>query len=107
MLPTNIKIAEIIEGLDLLWRNNIKPSKVVLGLAFYGRSFTLSDSSCNTPGCAFSGGGTAGPCTGTSGILSNAEIQDVISKYDLTPTLDKDAAVKYMTWDSDQWLVFF
>ncbi|KAF2994459.1 hypothetical protein E8E14_002478 [Neopestalotiopsis sp. 37M] len=106
IVQPHTNLTEIIEGLDLLWRNNIKPSKVVLGLAFYGRSFTLSDSSCNTPGCAFSGGGAAGPCTGTSGILSNAEIQDIISQYDLTPTLGKDAAVKYMTWDSDQWVSY-
>jgi chitinase len=86
-----------------LWRNNIDPGKVVLGEAFYGRSFTLSDTSCTKPGCAFSGGGIAGKCTDTSGILSNSEIQQIISDNDQTPVLDKDAAVKYMVWDEDQW----
>jgi len=68
---------------------------VNLGLAFYGRSFTLEDSSCKTPGCPFSSGGTAGSCTATSGILSDSEIRSIITQYDLTPTLDSDAAVKY------------
>lgn len=96
---------EITNGLDLLWRNDIDSAKVVLGLGFYGRSFTLKDPTCNKPGCAFSGGGIAGNCSAASGILSNAEIQRIITQYDLTPTLDTTAAVKYMSWNSDQWCV--
>lgn len=36
----------------------------------------------------------------------NAEIQQIISDNDLTPILEKEAAVKYITWDKNQWLVF-
>ncbi|PYI28107.1 glycoside hydrolase, partial [Aspergillus indologenus CBS 114.80] len=106
VVQAHTNLTEIGDALDLLWRNNIDSSKVVLGLGFYGRSFTLSDSSCTAPGCPFSGGGEPGSCTGTSGILSDAEIRGVISKYDLTPTLDTTAGVKYMTWDSDQWVSY-
>jgi chitinase len=31
-------LTEIQQSLDLLWRNNINPSKVNLGIGFYGRS---------------------------------------------------------------------
>jgi chitinase len=31
-------LTEIQMGLELLWRNNINPGRVVLGLGFYGRS---------------------------------------------------------------------
>ncbi|CAG8250664.1 unnamed protein product [Penicillium salamii] len=78
---------EISTGLDLLWRNSIDPSKVLLGLGFYGRSFTLDDSSCTSPGCAFdqdhnsTGGAAAGECTGTSGILSDYEINRIIKTH--------------------------
>ncbi|KAJ6032574.1 hypothetical protein N7540_003306 [Penicillium herquei] len=106
VVQPHTNLSEITEGLDLLWRNNISPSKVVLGEAFYGRSFTLSDSSCTKPGCSFSGGGTEGKCTATSGILSNAEIQQIISDNDLTPILEKEAAVKYVTWDKNQWVSY-
>ena len=34
-------LTEIQLGLELLWRNNINPARVVMGLGFYGRS-TLS-----------------------------------------------------------------
>ncbi|KAI5291816.1 hypothetical protein KEM54_006393, partial [Ascosphaera aggregata] len=56
-------LTEINTSLELLWRNNIDPAKVVLGLGFYGRSFTLQDPSCKKPGCVFSAGGNAGQCT--------------------------------------------
>lgn len=31
-------LTEIHQGLELLWRNNINPERVVMGLGFYGRS---------------------------------------------------------------------
>jgi chitinase len=102
-----INLTEISQGLDLLWRNKINPSKVNLGLAFYGRSFTLQDTFCKIPGCPFSAGGNPGPCTQTSGILLNAEIQQIISTNKFTPTLDTIAGVKYMSWDSNQWYVSY
>jgi chitinase len=99
-------LTEIEEGLDLLWRNSVDPSKVTLGIGWYGRSFTLADSGCTTPGCIFSEGANAGPCTGTPGILSNSEIRDIITQYSLTPTMDTTAAVKWVTWNSNQWVSY-
>lgn len=65
----------------------------------------MSDSSCLSAGCPFSGGGKAGPCTGTSGILSAAEIEDVIAS-GATVSLDAAAAVKIVTWDTNQWVSY-
>ncbi|KAH8804438.1 glycoside hydrolase superfamily [Xylogone sp. PMI_703] len=93
-------LTEIDESLKLLWRNNISPDKVVLGLGFYGRSFALADPSCSLPGCPFSGGAPAGPCTASSGTLSFAEIQDIIAG-GAPVTLNVDAAVKIVTWDGN------
>jgi chitinase len=97
VVQAHTNLTEIDRGLDLLWRNNIDSKKVVLGLGFYGRAFTLQDPSCSDPGCPFSGGAKKGKCTGESGILSNSEIQ---------PTLVKKDAIKYLTWDSDQWVSY-
>lgn len=98
-------LTEIDEGLNLLWRVGVSPSKVTLGLGWYGRSFTLSDSSCNRPWCLFSGGGNAGACTGESGILSNAEILRQIASRGLTPQIDTTAGVAWVSWD-DQWVSY-
>lgn len=62
-------LTEIKESVELLWRNDVPPGKVVLGTGFYGRSFRLSDSTCSSPGCRFKGSARKGDCTGEGGIL--------------------------------------
>ena len=105
-MQAHTNLTEIDQGLDLLWRNNINSSKVVLGLGFYGRAFTLQSPSCSKPGCPFAGGAEKGNCTGESGILSNSEIQDVITQTGAKPILVEKDAIKYLTWDSDQWVSY-
>ncbi|KAJ2907324.1 hypothetical protein MKZ38_003180 [Zalerion maritima] len=98
-------LTEIDLALRLLWRNNINPDRVVLGLGFYGRSFTMEDPSCLSAGCPFSGGAKNGSCTNVSGVLSGKEIRDIIDD-GATVTYDAEAGVKIVTWDSDQWVSF-
>lgn len=105
-LDAHTNLTEIETALDLLWRNNITASKVNMGMAFYGRSFTLASSSCSEPGCSYLSAGDAGDCSGQAGILFNSEINQIIGNNNLTPTLYKDAAVKTITWNSDQWVSF-
>lgn len=62
-------LTQIAQGLELLWRNGVLPSNVVMGFAFYVRSFTMTDSSCYGPSCTFSSAGAPGDCSGTAGIL--------------------------------------
>jgi chitinase len=95
-------LTEIDQTMDLMWRNKIDPSKVTLGLGFYGRSFTLSDPSCTGPGCGFSAGGDPGSCTASAGTLSFAEIEDVIANKNPTVTLDSKAGVKIVTWNGNR-----
>lgn len=40
--------------------------------------------------------------------LAHYEIQDILKarKRDLAPVYDKEAAVKYLSWDSDQWISY-
>lgn len=102
IVQAHTNLTEIDLALQLLWRNNIDPAKVVLGLGFYGRTFTLAQPSCTSPGCPFSGGGNAGDCTDNVGTLSYAEIQRVIAK-GAKVDLIKDAAVKRVLWGGNQW----
>lgn len=107
ILP-HTNLTEIKLGLDLLWRNGIDPGYVTLGLGWYGRSFTLSDPSCSTPNgvCQFSSGGKPGPCTNSAGTLSNAEIFQVLAQTGAKPSFDSTAAVKWITWDTNQWVSY-
>lgn len=74
-----------------------------MGLGFYGRSFTMKDPSCLAAGCPFTDGAKGGECTGTPGVLSAAEIVKIIAA-GATVTFDEAAAVKIVTWDTDQWV---
>ncbi|KAI1080829.1 glycoside hydrolase [Whalleya microplaca] len=107
-IAPHTNITEIDLGLDLLWRAGVDSSKVVLGQGWYGRSFTLKDPSCNVPNglCQFSGGANAGPCSNAEGILDLQEIKDIISQNNPQPSWDKNAGVKWITWDSNQWVSY-
>jgi chitinase len=104
-LNAHTNLTEITDAMDLLWRNSISPSKVVLGLAFYGRAFTATSESCMTPGCTFESAAEKGPCSRENGILMNSEIIDIIKEKGLTPTLYEKEAVKVVHW-GNQWVAF-
>lgn len=102
---SHTNMTEIQLALDLLWRNDISPSKVTMGMAFYSRSFTLTDPGCNKVGCRVSSGGNAGRCSDTTGVLLHPEVQEKIAEKTASPVLDREAAVKTVAWDN-QWTSF-
>ncbi|KAL2813347.1 hypothetical protein BDW59DRAFT_167530 [Aspergillus cavernicola] len=91
-------LTEIEMALDLFWRNDINPNKIILGLAFYGRSYKLQTPLCAEPGCEWKDPGAKGKCTDAAGILSYSEIQDLIEESDLRPQYDEDAGVYYIQY---------
>lgn len=101
-------MTEIREGLDLLWRAGVAPEKVVLGLGWYGRSFTLADPGCSRPDgvCQFTAGGKPGDCSRSSGTLTNAEVKRILKSGKGVESYDEKAGVRWMTWDKDQWVSY-
>lgn len=97
-------MTEIKQSVELLWRNDVPPGQVVLGLGFYGRSFELSDSSCAEAGCPFSGAAAPGACTDSAGTLAYFEIQDIIARESPQIHHDEEAAVNYFKFDDNQWV---
>ena len=63
----------------------------------------MADPNCMEPGCRFKDGAKGGECTGTPGVLSAGEINKIIAN-GATVTFDEVAAVKIVTWDTDQWV---
>ncbi|KAL4802540.1 glycoside hydrolase superfamily [Aspergillus unguis] len=104
-INAHTNLTEIKHSMDLLWRNGIDPDKVVMGMAYYGRSFTIADPDCTEPGCVYRSGGAAGECSETVGVLLNSEVQKKIDKLGLTPTLYENDAVKAAAF-GDQWVSF-
>lgn len=105
VINAHTNLTEIDNTMDLLWRNSIDPAKVVMGIGFYGRSFTLSDPSCTHAGCPFSSGGTPGACSASAGTLMYSEIQEIIAN-GATVTTDQAAGVKIVTWGGNQWVSY-
>ncbi|KAJ4087133.1 hypothetical protein NW760_013788 [Fusarium oxysporum] len=104
-LNAHTNLTEIESALDLLWRNDISPSKVVMGLGFYGRAFTMASGSCREPGCLFDGPANMGSCSREKGILLISEIDNEIKRRKLKPKLYKEEAVKVVTWGK-QWVSY-
>ncbi|KAJ3559300.1 hypothetical protein NM688_g427 [Phlebia brevispora] len=101
IVQAHTNLTEIKESVQLFMRAEVPLERIVLGLGFYGRSFQLSDPTCTTPGCPFSGPAPAGPCTDSAGILSYSEIQNLITSTNSTPVYDGDAAVMYLVYGDD------
>ncbi|KAH8653610.1 hypothetical protein BX600DRAFT_526827, partial [Xylariales sp. PMI_506] len=109
VINPHTNLTEIQDALDLLWHLDIEPSMVNMGLAFYGRSFTLLDDSCVTPGvCNFTAGAAPGACTATSGILSFTEIEALLAdpSQDAVMTLYEAEAVQVITYGGNQWVSY-
>ncbi|KAJ3082437.1 hypothetical protein HK102_001702, partial [Quaeritorhiza haematococci] len=69
---------EIEDAIALITRAGVPTNKILLGIGYYGRSFQLSDQSCTSSGCGFSGGADPGPCSGERGILGYFEIESIL-----------------------------
>jgi chitinase len=65
--------------------SGVDMSKVNMGLAGYGRGYTLGvNASCNYLGCNASAPSTPGVCLGEMGVLSLVEIDNIISSTNAT-----------------------
>ena len=99
-------IRDIDAGLTPLWFDGVDPKKVVMGIAYYGRTFTAKSVDCPRMGCEFSGPGRAYGCTNQKGILSNIEIRRIIKETGATPKLLEEAMVKELVFKDDQWVAY-
>ncbi|KAF0642197.1 hypothetical protein FPSE5266_05536 [Fusarium pseudograminearum] len=104
-LNSHTNLTEIKDAFDLLWRNNVDPDQVNMGLAFYARTFSASSSSCMSPGCLFDAGGPSEPCTNAVGVMSNPEIMRKLAGKASSGVLDKTAAIKTLKFGST-WLTY-
>ncbi|KAJ3466401.1 hypothetical protein MRS44_007059 [Fusarium solani] len=110
-LNSHTNLTEIKDAFDLLWRNKVNPAQVNMGLAFYARTFDVSNTGCMSPGCLFVAGGPKEPCTDAVGVMSNPEIMRKLGGKIGSGELDKTAAIKTLkfgrTWltydDVDTW----
>lgn len=66
----------------------------------------MSNPNCLAAGCPFSGGANPGRCTQTSGILSAAEIREIVASGQANVVTDPVAGVQIITWGGNQWVSY-
>ncbi|KAK2732853.1 hypothetical protein FQN57_002465 [Myotisia sp. PD_48] len=96
-------IAEIQNMILPLWYADIEPAKINLGLAYYGRGYTLSSPTCNIINCSWVGPSRGGNCTKTPGVMTLKEIKDLIFEKGIEPLLLSREMMKQVSWDN-QWI---
>lgn len=104
-LNAHTNLTELKDSMDLYWRNEISPSKIVFGTGFYGRAFTVADPACKSPGCLYASGAPKQACSQEVSVVLNSEIMDIIEETGAKPQLHKDEAVKTLTW-GDNWVAY-
>ena len=80
-------------------------SKLVVGMATYGRSFTLKDSSETGVGAPATGPGRRGLYTGVEGFMSYYEICERVKNYGWAEVYDEEQKASYIHSDN-QWVGF-
>ncbi|KAL9021700.1 MAG: hypothetical protein Q9185_001064 [Variospora sp. 1 TL-2023] len=85
-----------------LRQSQLNAKKINLVLSYFGRGYSV-DPKCANPGCPIKGASKQGPCTNSAGILSNPEINNIISQKRLIPDVVPDTLSKSIRWD-DQWI---
>ena len=62
-------------------KSGASPDKLVLGVSFYGKTFTLADRNSHEIGSASNGTGLRGPYTQTDGLIGYNEVRGIKSQY--------------------------
>lgn len=104
-LRPQASIIDIEKAILPVWFDSINPKKINLGLPYYGRGYTISDTSCTDIGCPYTGLSRAAQCSGSPGVLSLKEIQQIIAQRHLVPKYLPDIMQKQITFD-DQWMAY-
>ena len=74
----NTDMSYIIDTMTYIYGTGLAREKLVLGLAAFGRSTTLTDPTCITAGCPISGPGLTS-CNGDSGVVNLFEIENYLN----------------------------
>ncbi|KAJ6484674.1 hypothetical protein C8R45DRAFT_1214705 [Mycena sanguinolenta] len=106
VLP-HTNLTEIMLTMQLYANVGVDPSKMNLGIGFYGRSFQLVSNTCTDPGCLFAGAAPGGPCSGNAGTLMFSEIENIVASTGSDQLVfDEAAAVKYLVYNDIDWVSY-
>lgn len=109
-LRSHVNLTEIENSLSIITKAGVPNSKIVAGLASYGRSFGMADPSCSGPECKFTGpesGAMAGECTKTRGYIAEAEIKKWLESSDNIKTRYDEVSHSTISYSSNgTWVAY-
>ncbi|KAL1921360.1 uncharacterized protein VTP21DRAFT_11076 [Calcarisporiella thermophila] len=91
-------------AIDYYIAQGVPRHKINIGLALYGRSFTLDNPNNAEPGVAtWSKPGKPGRCSKSPGIISYADIAEIVRKGAM-PKYTENGHAYYVVYDKNQWI---
>lgn len=106
-LRSHVNKTETASALAMITHAGVQASKVVVGMALYGRSFEMTTAGCYGEQCTYVGpdsGATPGKCTLTAGYISNYEIRDIMETNSDVQQYSSDDYGDILVYDSVQWV---
>ncbi|KAK4170680.1 hypothetical protein QBC36DRAFT_341460, partial [Triangularia setosa] len=113
-LRSQTNMTETLQSLAMVTKAGVPGHKILVGVTSYGRSFQMSQPGCWGPNCHFTGDrltsfATPGRCTGTSGYIADAEINEIIDgggNRVVTRFIDAPSNSDILVYDNDQWVSY-
>jgi chitinase len=112
-LRSHINMTETTTALAMITKAGVPSYKVVVGIASYGRSFKMAKEGCTDETCRFTGSRTEsdalpGPCTGTGGYISSAEIREILWNRELLGVKEwsDDTDTDYLVYQDTEWVAW-
>ncbi|CAN9331814.1 unnamed protein product [Alternaria alternata] len=112
-LRSHINMTETTTALAMITKAGVPSYKVVVGIASYGRSFKMAEEGCTSEMCRYTGSRTVsdampGPCTGTGGYISSAEIREILWNKELLGVKEwsDDTDTDYLVYQDTEWVAW-
>jgi GH18 family chitinase len=108
-LRSHVNETETKDALSMITKAGAPSNKVVVGVASYGRSFKMAKAGCDSESCLFTGtprvsNAAMGRCTNTSGYISNAEIDEIISNGNVKQW--KKEGSNFLVYNDTEWVAY-
>jgi chitinase len=106
---SHVNMTETMDTLAMITKAGVPASKIIVGLASYGRSFELAVSGCSGPNCQFTNNfAKPGRCTQYGGVLANGEIEEIIelNQGGVRHWYDEASDSNIMVYDNTQWVAY-
>ncbi|CAN9444401.1 unnamed protein product [Alternaria alternata] len=112
-LRSHVNMTETTTALAMITKAGVPSYKVVVGIASYGRSFKMAEEGCTSEMCRYTGSRTVsdampGPCTGTGGYISSAEIREILWNKELLGVKEwsDDTDTDYLVYQDTEWVAW-